>query len=175
MKHELRRLIAHMAISDGSPEAAGAAGECFAKHWFAEHSLEYYCIPQSPETMPPALAAYGGKRPDFAVDFKGPDGVVYVDAKFHKTNGVTQFAMTVEEINKYKALQAWDRATSPGQLNDADVIFIVFPKELASDAFVWVHLDEFSRGTATTLDSKPAIAVSLLDRDELWVENRGDA
>ena len=175
MKYKLRRLVAYMAISDGSPEAAGAAGEAFAKHWFAARGLEYYCIPQSPETMVSDLSSLGGKRPDFAVDFGGPDGVIYVDAKFHKTEGLTQFAMTVEEIEKYKALQAWDRAKFPEQDQDADVVFIVFPKELASDAFVWVHLDEFSTGTPTTLDGKPAVAVSLLDRDELWVDMRGDA
>lgn len=174
MKHALRKLVAQMAISDRSPEAAGAAGERFAKHWFDTRGLEYYSIPQSPETMPSALAALGGKRPDFAVDFKGRDGVVYVDAKFHRTNELTQFAMTLEEINKYKALQAWDRSTFPDGDREADVIFILFPKELGSDAFVWVHLDEFANGVPTTIDGKPAIAVSLLDRDELWVDNRGD-
>jgi hypothetical protein len=170
MKTELRRLVAHFAKSDGSKEAAGRAGELFARKWFEREHVEYFRFPQSHGTKPSSLAALGGKRPDFAVAMQDVDSLVYVDAKFHRTNNLTEFVLEEAELNQFRAFREWIRDEYE-DTGDRNVLFMLYPKENNGDKFVWVHLDEFSNAESVVLEGKPARKVSLKGRDGLWVDN----
>ncbi|MCM5758206.1 hypothetical protein [Escherichia coli] len=48
---------------------------------------------------------------------------------------------------------------------------MVFPKEKDGKKFVFVSLDEFDKGECVTLASKNATKISLLNRDNLWLDH----
>lgn len=170
MKTDLRRLVASFAKADGTKEAAGSAGELFARKWFERERIEYFRFPQSKGTKPLTLAARGGKRPDFAVAMQNVDSLVYVDAKFHKTADLTEFTLTEAELKQFREFRIWIRDEC-GDAGDRDVLFMLYPKEINGDRFVWVHLDEFSDAEAVLLEGEPARRLSLVGREGLWVDN----
>jgi len=171
MKDEVRRLVANLAKLCNRKQSAGAAGELFARKWFEREGLEYFQLPQCQNTMPAELAKRGGKRPDFAVALNKSESAVYVDAKFHQTKDLTEFSLKVSELEKYKSFITWMHIGRESNEPVDDVLFMLFPKELNGDRFVWIHLDEFAKGTKTSLENEPALTVSLLDRAELWFDN----
>jgi hypothetical protein len=170
MKTDLRRLVANFAKADGTNEAAGKAGELFARKWFERERMDYFRFPQSKGTKPFTLAARGGKRPDFAVAMRDVDSLVYVDAKFHKTNNLTEFILKEAELQQFRVFRTWikDEYSDTG---DRDVLFMLYPKEINGDRFVWVHLDEFSNAELVVFEGEPARKLSLIDREGLWVDN----
>lgn len=170
MKTALRRLIANFAKAGGSKEAAGNAGELFARKWFEREGMEYFRFPQSKGTKPHSLAARGGKRPDFAVALRNVDSLVYVDAKFHMTNDLTEFVLAESELEQFREFRIWVKDEC-GDDGDRDVLFMLYPKEINGDRFVWVHLDEFSDAELVVIADEPARKLSLIGREGLWVDN----
>ncbi len=168
MKTDLRRLVANFA-KRGNREDKGRAGELFARKWFEQKNLDYFPLPQTPDTMPSSLASCGGKRPDFAVALEDDDSVIYVDAKFHATGGLESFTLEERELQKFVGFREWVE-NECGDHGERDVIFMLFPIELNGDRFVWIHLDEMLQATKTELEGKPARTILLSGRDGLWVD-----
>jgi hypothetical protein len=173
MKTDFRRLIASFAILNGKKEAKGNAGERFAKNWFERMDIEYYPLPQSIGTIPLSLSRLGGKRPDFAVALKDSESLVYIDAKFHQTNNVTEFVLEESEINRFVIFRDWVRDEC-GDDGDRNIIIMLYPIELKGDRFVWIHIDDLVEGELAEIDGKPARKVSLLGRDGAWYDNVAD-
>jgi hypothetical protein len=170
MKTKLRRLVANLAKADGGKEAAGNAGELFARKWLESESIDYFRFPQSKGTKPPTLTARGGKRPDFAVVMQDDNSLVYIDAKFHQTNNLTEFTLTEAELTQFREFRNWIRDEYHDE-GDRDVLFMLYPKENNGDQFVWIHLDEFSSAETVDFHGEPARKLSLQDRGDLWVDN----
>lgn len=168
MNSKLRQLIANLAKANGKPDMAGDAGELFARKWFERERIEYFKLPQSIATKPVSLVRCGGKRPDFGIELSA-DEAVFVDAKFHTTNGGIEFRMKISEIAAYRAFQCWmkdDEAT----VDTIDILFMIFPKEMNGDKFVWILLDEIEQGSDTTLGGEPAKSIPLTGRDYAWFD-----
>ncbi len=172
MNAKLRRLAANLLKAGGSREQKGDFGERLAKEWFERKGITYYRFPQTPETMPISLARAGGKRPDFAVELSDSESLIYVDAKFHKTNGAKEFVLEELEISKFEAFMNWSKVEL-GDDGDRDVIFMVYPQELSGDRFVIVHLDELLSGERVSLHGLPARRVTLQDRSDAWFSQDG--
>jgi hypothetical protein len=151
----------------GIPEYAGTDGEAYAENWLSKSGWKYEKVDQGKQTLSVELRKFGGKRPDFIVD-PGDSSFVLIDAKYHSTDNGKVFCLTDNEIGKYRRLQEFTEQQFPNTV--IDVIFMVIPKEYDGKRLVWVHLDEFDKGTQTSIKDMPATAVSLLDRQELWCD-----
>jgi hypothetical protein len=169
MKTDLRRLVAEFA-KRGKREDKGRAGELFATKWFERERLDYFHFPQTPDTMPATLRACGGKRPDFAVSIGEGKPLVYIDAKFHRTNNCTEFALEDAELRQFEQFRSWAQTEFKDD-GERDVILMLYPQERNGDAFVWIHLDEMLNGMPCTIEGKAAKKVSLLDREGLWIDH----
>jgi hypothetical protein len=161
------RLMAGRLAAIGSRTQKGDFGEQRAREWFARQGLDYFYWPQARETMPRRLAQMGGKRPDFAVDFG--DALVYIDAKYHLTNGQTEFALENDELHKLSVFRDWvlDEYNDEGP---RDVVFMLYPIELSGERFVLIHLDEMLSGAPTRIREAAGRKVSLMDRAETWFD-----
>ena len=160
----VRLLAANMAKA-GSLTDRGDFGEARAKQWFERNNLVYWAIPQGKKEMPRSLSLRGGKRPDFGVEMG--DDVVYFDAKFHETGGVTEFGIEDSELAQFTAFRQWalDELEHTGP---RDVVLMVYPQELNGERFVLVHLDELLAGTPAIVRGNPGRKVSLVGREETW-------
>lgn len=165
-KTKVRLLTANLAKT-GSREDKGNFGESRTLQWFERHGINYFRWPQTRETMPKSLARIGGKRPDFAAELGGE--LVYFDAKFHSIPDLQEFALEVEELQKFSVFREWIRDEF-GDEGPRDVVLIVYPQELNGERFVIIHLDELLQGEPTTVGEKPALKVSLLNREETWFD-----
>ena len=169
------RILAGRLASAGTRTDKGDFGEIRAKQWFERHDVDFYHWPQSPEEMPSCLRLLGGKRPDFTITLGSE--AVYVDAKYHLTNDLTEFALEDVELAKFSAFRAWAHQNL-GDTGDRDVVFMVYPIELSGQRFVVIHLDELLDGEPTVVRGGPGRKVSLAGRDETWFdqwpENDGD-
>ncbi|WP_133166905.1 hypothetical protein [Solimicrobium silvestre] len=144
--------------------------ERWAREWFDHKGYDHFDFPQTPGTMPISLSKCGGKRPDFAFSLNENESLVYVDAKFHATNNITEFGLTVEELKKYEAFKKW----ALNELQDdgeRDIILMLYPQELNGDRFTWILLDELLAEEDTIIDGKPAKKASLLGREDFWIGN----
>ena len=159
MTPKLRQLAASLTKSAGRKEK-GEFGERLAKEWFERHGLNYFRFPQTPEEMPRSLARMGGKRPDFAVSFGEGESLVYMDAKFHQTNNVTEFVIEEDELAKFSVFRQW-ALEELGDDGDRDVYLLVYPQELNGDRFVFLHLEDLRTGLPTVLNEKPARKVLI--------------
>lgn len=110
----------------------------------------------------------GGKRPDFIIKVDS-NTFILLDAKYHSTENCTSFTLTECEIGKYRALKQF--LINKNSELTFEVIFMVFPKEKDGKKFVFVSLDEFDKGECVTLASKNATKISLLNRDNLWLDH----
>lgn len=165
-KEKVRILGGRLAAA-GTRQDKGDFGELRAKQWFERQKLDYFYWPQSRAEMPQSLARRGGKRPDFAVDFG--DALVYIDAKYHATDGLTEFALEDVELQKFAAFREWIREEH-GDEGERDVVLMVYPIELHGQRFVLIHLDELLSGQPKTVRQNPGRSVSLKDRDETWFD-----
>lgn len=168
-KRKLRRIVAEFA-KRGAKKIKGHIGEQWARKWFEHKGYDYFEFPQTPDTMPTSLSQCGGKRPDFALSLNRDESLVYIDVKFHATNNVTEFRLTIDELKKYEAFKEW----AVNELQDdgeRDIVLMLYPQELNGDRFTWILLDELLAGEDTIMDGKPAKRISLLDRDGLWIES----
>lgn len=147
---------------------AGQDGESYARKWLEKSKWKFESVDQEKDTLSEKLKSYGGKRPDFIIEADG-SSYVLLDAKYHSTDGCTSFTLTDCEIGKYRALQQFLK----NALSDCifEVVFMVFPKEKNGNEFTFVSLDEFDKGECTTLASKDATKISLLNRDDLWFKS----
>ncbi|WP_454843574.1 hypothetical protein [Rahnella aceris] len=157
---EMRR-----ALRKKCSTTAGEDGEKYASKWLENSKWKYEYVEQGISNLSEGLKEYGGKRPDFIIEV---DSLSYIllDAKYHSTEGCTSFALTDCEIGKYRALHQFLKNIYSNYT--FDVVFMVFPKEKNGDEFTFVSLDEFNKGECTTLASKDATKISLLNRDDLW-------
>lgn len=149
-------------------KSAGYAGERFARIWLDKNEWDYVDIEQGKTTLSQELRAFGGKRPDFLADTKNERIITALDAKYVTTEGGKVFDIQDEELGKYRALKRFMESKSLGC--EAEIFFMVFPKEMNGKYFVWVVLEEFDQGTPSIVRSKPATRVSLEDRAELWCQ-----
>jgi len=161
------RLLAGKLATIGTLKDRGDFGEVRAKQWFERQGLEYFFWPQAREDMPRSLARKGGKRPDFAVDFG--DELVYIDAKYHLTNDLTEFSLEDEELQKLSVFRDWIREEY-GDEGERDVVFMLYPIELSGERFVFIHLNEMIQGEPTVVRGKPGRKVPLLGREETWFD-----
>lgn len=161
------RLLAANLATAGSRHDKGNFGETRAKQWFERQKLTYWAIPQAREEMPRSLSRRGGKRPDFAVEVGGE--IIYFDAKFHETAGVTEFGLDDEELAKFTVFREW-ALEELEHTGPRDVILMVYPQELKGDKFVLIHLDEMLAGVTALVRQKPGRVVSLLDREGAWFD-----
>ncbi|MCO4156919.1 hypothetical protein [Citrobacter amalonaticus] len=147
---------------------AGQDGEKYAIQWLKKSNWKFECVEQGTNTISSKLQEYGGKRPDYIID---ADNSTYIllDAKYHSTEECTSFTLTDCEIGKYRALHQY--LTNACSDCTFEVVFMVFPKEKDGDEFTFVSLNEFNKGECTTLVSKVATKISLLNRDNLWVNS----
>jgi hypothetical protein len=151
----MRRLVANLTARGGTREEKGAFGERRAKEWLDRHKLEYYPMPQGKQEMPKTLAQKGGKRPDFMVSFGDGEPVVYMDAKYHQTNSVTEFILDQAELDKYVVFRAWMKDEC-GDDGDRQVFFLLYPHELCGERFLLVELEQMLAAESVTRDDKPA-------------------
>lgn len=160
--HQLR-----LAIRQRAPTSAGDDGELCAEAWLKRKGWDYFkVVEQGPGTMGAKLREYGGKRPDFFAIDKTDDALLVLDAKHVRTAGLKTFVLTDAELGQYRGLKMY--LEEEFDFPDVLIIFMVIPKESKHTKMVFVLLDDFDTGTAVENWDKPATAVSLLDREELW-------
>lgn len=104
----------------------------------------------------------GGKRPDFILESSASNHIVLADAKYHKTAGQTAFALTRDEIEKYRNLKAYTEDEFPNHI--VDVVFFLFPQEGLGESLALILLSDFDKGTSCFLQGEDAICVSLAER-----------
>ncbi|KAB8307659.1 hypothetical protein EH227_16880 [Rouxiella chamberiensis] len=160
---EMRRMLRKQCAT-----SAGEDGEKYAIKWLENSNWKFECVDQGIGTLSESLKTYGGKRPDFIVEANDAT-VILLDVKYHATEDCTSFTLTDCEIGKYRALDKYLKDQNSN--HTFEVVFMVFPKEKDGRSFTFVSLDEFDKGECTTLASKDATKVSLLNRDYLWFDN----
>ncbi len=155
------------------PRYAGYFGECLSEAWLRRENWKFSPIEQSPGTKPQRLKEFEGKRPDFFLEPEAGDNTIYFfEAKCYSTNECTTFALKNSELSGLKNFKAWYEAES--QL-EAEVLFLLFPKEAQGFRFVWVALSEFDAGVAVTICGEAAVQISLKTKDAgLWGELTDD-
>ncbi|EFH6662189.1 hypothetical protein L6X06_RS01085 [Escherichia coli] len=150
------------------PTSAGEDGEEYALKWLENSQWEFVYVEQGKTDLSKSLKIYGGKRPDFIIEVDS-NTFILLDAKYHSTENCTSFTLTECEIGKYRALKQF--LINKNSELTFEVIFMVFPKEKDGKKFVFVSLDEFDKGECVTLASKNATKISLLNRDNLWLDH----
>lgn len=145
------------------PRYAGYFGECLSEAWLLREKWKFSPIEQAPGTKPERLKNFNGKRPDFFLEPEAGEKTIYFfEAKCYSTNDGTTFALKDAELRGLKGFKAWFEAES--QL-EAEVLFLLFPKEMQGLRFVWVLLSEFDTGVAVTICGEAAVQISLKAKD----------
>lgn len=145
------------------PRYAGHFGECLTEAWLRRENWKFSPIEQAPGTKPERLKEFEGKRPDFFLEPRDGEKTVYFfEAKCYSTNDCTQFALKDCELRGLKGFKNWFEAESK---QEAEVLFLLFPKEKQGLRFAWVLLSEFDTGVAVNICGEPAVQISLQTKD----------
>lgn len=153
----LRKL--QLRLAWGTTDFAGWVGEALVRETLDALDIGFVDVDQSKHNIHPDLLACNGKRPDFILDTLDEDHIVLADAKYHKTDGLSRFALTVVEIEKYKNLKAYTERSFPSA--KVDVLFFVYPQEALGESLAVFDLTEFDQATCCSIWDEEALGISL--------------
>lgn len=165
---KIRRSLDHG--SDCQKAWQGRTGENVLRYKLIELGHEVFTATEvHPDGLPWSLKHAGAKRPDLYVLLD--DGMILLDAKFHRVGASREFWLRQSELDKYDALLEFCREAYP----DAKVhlAFYVIPVEECCRRGVYIPLSRMNRSPRSRRDigdeeRVPIRAIRLADLKYDW-------
>lgn len=143
------------------PILSGKDGETFARLWLEKEQWGAVSVDQAIGSKSDELINAKAKRPDFVC--MSSEYIIWLDAKYHSTSNLTQFAMSIAELRQYSCMKALSTAWYPSL--KSDIFFMLFPKEEDGKRLVFVDLEEFyDRGVPYSFPDGPGLAIDIVER-----------